>query len=150
MDVAVLSGSASTVVFVGSSLPMLGKAWRTRDVSSYSRGNLVLATLGNGFYSVYVVSLPVGPLWFLHLFNVLTTGFMLVWHLRYAGRPGEAKNRWEAGAKSSPRTPSTRSVPTDEIHTRMQAVITCHGRFTAATTAGTPSVGGARRSRRRR
>ena len=47
MDIAVLAGSVSTALFVGSYLPMLLKAFRTRDLDSYSRGNLVLATIGN-------------------------------------------------------------------------------------------------------
>lgn len=86
MDVAMLAGSVSTAVFVGSYLPMLVKARRTRDMDSYSRGNLVLATLGNAIYSIYVFSLPAGPIWFLHLFYVASTLLMLAWHLRYTGR----------------------------------------------------------------
>ena len=42
MDIAVLTGSVSTALFVASYLPMLLKAFRTRDLDSYSRGNLVL------------------------------------------------------------------------------------------------------------
>ena len=84
MDIAVLAGSVSTALFVGSYLPMLLKAFRTRDLDSYSRGNLVLATIGNALYSVYVFSLPLGPIWFLHLFYVITTLLMLVWHVRHA------------------------------------------------------------------
>jgi len=87
MDIAVLAGSVSTALFVGSYLPMLLKAFRTRDLDSYSRGNLVLATIGNALYSVYVFSLPLGPIWFLHLFYVITTLLMLVWHVRHAA-PG--------------------------------------------------------------
>jgi uncharacterized protein with PQ loop repeat len=91
MDIAVLAGSVSTALFVGSYLPMLLKAFRTRDLDSYSRGNLVLATIGNTLYSVYVFSLPLGPIWFLHLFYVITTLLMLVWHVRHAapGYPGD-------------------------------------------------------------
>ncbi len=84
MDVAVLAGSVSTALFVGSYLPMLVKAFRTKDLDSYSRGNLVLATIGNAVYSVYVFSLPLGPIWFLHSFYVVATLLMLVWHLRHA------------------------------------------------------------------
>jgi hypothetical protein len=86
MDVAVLAGSVSTVIFVTSALPMLVKAARTRDLDSYSRGQLVLANVGNATNSLYVFSLPVGPVWFLHGFNLGCTLLMLVWHLRYAGR----------------------------------------------------------------
>src|SRR4029079_4542305 len=84
MEVAVLAGSVSTALFVGSYLPMLLKAFRTRDLDSYSRANLVLATIGNALYSVYVFSLPLGPAWFLQLFYVITTLLMLVWHVRHA------------------------------------------------------------------
>lgn len=86
MDTAVLAGSTSTAIFVVSALPMLVKAFRTRDLDSYSRGQLVLANVGNAINSVYVFSLPVGPIWFLHAFNLVCTLLMLAWHLRYAGR----------------------------------------------------------------
>jgi len=124
MDMAVLAGSLSTAVFVGSTLPMLTKALRTRDVSSYSRGNLVLATAGNGLYAFYVFSLPPGPLWVLHLFHTLATGFMLVWHVRYAdlrshaldsGRSSSANAAAQPASGMANRndatTPSTHSAP---------------------------------------
>ncbi len=85
-DAAVLAGAFSTAIFVGSYLPMLVKAGRTRDLDSYSRTQLVLATTGNVVNSLYVFSLPVGPIWCLHLFNLGCTLLMLAWHLRYAGR----------------------------------------------------------------
>ena len=44
---AIVAGALSTVLFAASVLPMLIKAARTRDLSSYSRGNLVLANVGN-------------------------------------------------------------------------------------------------------
>jgi uncharacterized protein with PQ loop repeat len=88
-DVALLAGTVSTVIFVTSYLPMLLKAYRTRDMSSYSRGSLVLANVGNGVQSVYVVSLPVGPIWFLHGFYLLATALMLVWHRIHAVRDPE-------------------------------------------------------------
>lgn len=86
MDAALLAGSFSTAIFVGSYLPMLHKAARTRDLDSYSRGQLVLATAGNVINSLYVFSLPLGPIWFLHLFNLGCTLIMLAWHVQYAGR----------------------------------------------------------------
>ena len=81
-----LAGTVSTIVFVGSILPMLHKALRTRELSSYSFGNIALANLGNTVHSVYVFSLPMGPIWFLHAFYVLATALMLLWHFRYVGR----------------------------------------------------------------
>ena len=86
MDMAVLAGSLSTAIFVGSALPMLVKAARTHDLDSYSRGQLVMANLGNLVNSVYVFSLPIGPIWLLHTFNLVCTFLMLAWHLQYAGR----------------------------------------------------------------
>ena len=89
-------GSAEewTAVFAGSMLPMLVKAARTRDLSSYSIGNLVLANIGNAVHSVYVFPLPPGPIWVLHTFYLVSSALMLHWYLRYraaaradAGRP---------------------------------------------------------------
>lgn len=85
-SLAVLAGFASTALFVTSTLPMLAKAWRTRDLSSYSLGQLLLSNLGNAVYSVYVFSLPPGPVWALHAFYVVSTATMLVWFLRYGMR----------------------------------------------------------------
>jgi uncharacterized protein with PQ loop repeat len=82
-SVAVIAGMVSTVIFALSTLPMLIKAARTRDLGSYSRGNLFLANLGNAVHCVYVAQLPAGPIWALHAFYVVTSGLMLLWHLRY-------------------------------------------------------------------
>ena len=60
-DVPVLAGTVSTLLFVVSYLPMLVKAFRTRDLESYSLGNLLIANVGNGVHSIYVFSLPHGP-----------------------------------------------------------------------------------------
>lgn len=43
-----------------------------------------MANVGNVVYAVYVLSLPFGPIWFLHAFNQASTAAMLVWYLRYA------------------------------------------------------------------
>ncbi len=91
-SVPVLAGMVSTVIFAASTLPMLVKAHRTRDLSSYSLGNMLLANLGNAVHSVYVFSLPAGPLWVLHSFYLLSTGLMLTWFVRYhvSVRPSSA------------------------------------------------------------
>jgi uncharacterized protein with PQ loop repeat len=108
-----VAGMVSTAVFAGSMLPMLVKAARTRDLSSYSIGNLVLANIGNAVHSVYVFHLPAGPIWFLHGFYLLTSALMLCWWVRY--RPGARKRggegtptgqrlwdqRWRCGARSA-------------------------------------------------
>ena len=82
--IPVLAGIASTIIFAASVLPMLVKARQTRDLRSYSRGNLVLANIGNGVHSVYVIDLPPGPIWALHGFYLVTSALMLLWSVRYA------------------------------------------------------------------
>lgn len=86
-DAAVLAGTISTGLFVISYLPMLVKAARTRDLGSYSFGNLALANVGNLVHSVYVFSLPAGPLWVLHSFYLVTSALMLWWWWRYYWLP---------------------------------------------------------------
>lgn len=85
-SIPIAAGAVASVIFAGSVLPMLGKAVRTKDVSSYSRGHLVLANVGNLFYSVYVFHLPPGPIWALHTFYLASSALMLLWSLRYAPR----------------------------------------------------------------
>ena len=85
-SVAVVAGSMSTALFVVSALPMLYKAARTKELGSYSLGYLVLANVGNGFYSIYVFSMPFGPIWALHSFYVVSSALMLFWYLRYEVR----------------------------------------------------------------
>ncbi|MGH3862777.1 hypothetical protein [Actinokineospora sp.] len=82
-----LAGIASTVIFASSTLPMLLKAHRTRDLGSYSLGHMLLANLGNLIHSLYVFSLPAGPIWALHGFYTVSTALMLVWFVRYANLP---------------------------------------------------------------
>jgi hypothetical protein len=85
MDVGlpVLAGTVSTLIFASSMLPMLVKAARTKDLRSYSIGNIVLSNVGNVIHSVYVFNLPAGPIWALHTFYLVATALMLVWYLRY-------------------------------------------------------------------
>lgn len=89
----VLCGMASTVMFVVGTLPMLVKAARTRDLASYSLGNIVLSNIGNAVNTVYVLSLPPGPIWFLHAFYVVTTALMLFWYVRYVTVPRSRTTR---------------------------------------------------------
>ncbi|GAA1808037.1 hypothetical protein [Agromyces neolithicus] len=105
MDVAVLAGVVSTGLFAMSYMPMLVKAARTKDLSSYSLGNLAITNLGNVVYSLYVFSLPFGPIWFLHSFYLVACGLMLVWFLHYGGawRRFVARRRaaWRAHAAAN-------------------------------------------------
>jgi len=79
----VLAGIISTIIFASSTLPMLRKAAATKDLRSYSLGNIGLANVGNLVHSVYVFSLPLGPIWALHGFYLVSTALMLFWYLRY-------------------------------------------------------------------
>ena len=85
-ETGVVAGTISTTLFVISYLPMLVKAVRTRDLRSYSAGNLVVANVGNVVHSVYVFTLPAGPLWLLHSFYVVSSALMLFWWWRYRSR----------------------------------------------------------------
>ena len=111
-DLPLIAGSASTVIFVTSYMPMLAKAVRTKDLSSYSRAQLVLTNFGNVLYSAYVFSLPVGPIWALHSFYLVATALMLAWYVRYsrgAGRPiGNVHGQRARGGATLPvLTPTT-------------------------------------------
>jgi uncharacterized protein with PQ loop repeat len=103
MDLAVLAGILSTGLFVMSYLPMLVKAARTRDLSSYSLGNLAITNVGNAVHSVYVFSLPLGPIWFLHTFYLVASALMLVWFMRYR-RPGNGRTGANPGAATGAST----------------------------------------------
>ena len=102
MDVPIVAGMISTVVFAVSNLPMLRKALRTRDVSSYSMSSIAMINAANVLYSLYVFSLPIGPIWALHTFYLVSCGIMLVLCAR-ARRLGSCR-----AARRSPR--SVRSV----------------------------------------
>jgi uncharacterized protein with PQ loop repeat len=116
ISVPTLAGIASTVIFACSMLPMLTKAHRTRDLASYSLGNLVLANIGNAVHSVYVFSLPVGPIWALHGFYLATSWLMLVWCLRYGRAAGLRKPPLRDGS----RVPQRRPQPTGTAHSGRQ------------------------------
>ncbi|MGH8773791.1 MAG: hypothetical protein ACRDWI_00975 [Jiangellaceae bacterium] len=92
IELPVVAGAVSTAIFALGMLPMLVKAARTKDLSSYSLGNIGLANVGNVVHSVYVFDLPAGPVWVLHSFYLVSTGLMLVWYVRYGApaNPGPA------------------------------------------------------------
>lgn len=84
--ISLLAGMLSTFVFTVSHLPMLRRAFRTKDLRSYSATNLVLANVGNTVHWLYVINLPFGPIWFLHGFYTFTTALMLMWYIQYRRR----------------------------------------------------------------
>jgi uncharacterized protein with PQ loop repeat len=87
INLPMIAGFISTTLFALGTLPMLTKAFRTKNLASYSLGNILMSNVGNLIYSIYVFNLPLGPIWFLHGYNLLSTGLMLVWYLKYEGFP---------------------------------------------------------------
>ena len=83
MDFPLVAGIVSTTLFAVSNLPMVLKAARTRDLRSYSLGNLSLTNAANGVHSLYVFSLPVGPIWLLHGFYLVASALMLLMFIRF-------------------------------------------------------------------
>ncbi|ADX73843.1 hypothetical protein FJ661_06355 [Pseudarthrobacter phenanthrenivorans] len=97
MNLPVLAGTLSTVLFAVGMLPMLVKAARTRDLASYSLGNLVLSNVANAIHCIYVFNLPAGPIWALHLAYVLASALMLAWWLRYRNADSRSRGARPAG-----------------------------------------------------
>ncbi|MBM7503380.1 hypothetical protein ACFPER_07860 [Agromyces aurantiacus] len=106
MDIPLIAGTASTVVFAVSNLPMLRKALRTRDVSSYSLSSVAMINAANLAYSWYVFSLPVGPVWALHAFYLVSCAILLVLCVeqrrRGSGRTPEHDDGARAGTPEVP------------------------------------------------
>ncbi|MBE4719297.1 hypothetical protein [Pseudarthrobacter sp. AB1] len=109
MNLPVLAGTLSTVLFAAGMLPMLVKAARTRNLASYSLGNLMLTNIANAVHSVYVFNLPAGPIWALHLAYLLASALMLAWWLRYreAGQGSDDAH----GRDSGPTEGSAITIP---------------------------------------
>jgi hypothetical protein len=82
-SLSVLAGFASNTIFISSNLPMLFKAFKTKDLSFYSPWHLALGTLGNMIYWLYVISLPIGPVWLLQAFFTTASASMLFCYLRF-------------------------------------------------------------------
>jgi uncharacterized protein with PQ loop repeat len=92
-SVEVMAGFTSSVIFISSTLPMLHKAFKTKDLRSYSLGQLILGNVGNTVYWLYMLSLPVGPVWYLQAFFTTSSGLMLFFYLRYEKKWFRAKKR---------------------------------------------------------
>ena len=74
----IVAGTVSSVMFVAGTFPMLFKSFMTKDLGSYSLENIALSNLGNLIHWVYIASLPLGPIWFLHGFFTITTALMFI------------------------------------------------------------------------
>ena len=95
MNSATMAGIASTLIFAGSTLPMVVRAARTRDVSSYSRSHLFMTNAGNAVHTVYIASLPPGPVWLLHCMYSLR-GRVHVRRPPAVGTAGWLYGRWQS------------------------------------------------------
>lgn len=78
-----IAGSLAGLIFATGSVNMAVKAWRTKDLRSYSLGQMVLNNVGNLFYWLYVISLPFGPIYIMHGFFTLVSALMLIWYFTY-------------------------------------------------------------------
>jgi uncharacterized protein with PQ loop repeat len=83
MEIQVLAGSIAGMIFASGSMNMLLKAWRTKDIGSYSLGFILFNNIGNLVYWLYVISLPFGPIWLMHSFYTITMLLMLIWYVLY-------------------------------------------------------------------
>lgn len=86
-EIQILAGSVAGFIFAAGSVNMVVKAWRTKDLRSYSFAQLTLNNVGNLFYWLYVISLPFGPIYFMHGFFTFVSLLMLIWHLTYRQIP---------------------------------------------------------------
>lgn len=82
---SLIAGMVSSFIFASSNIPMLLKAYRTKDLHSYSALNLILVNAGNLLYWLYVITLPPGPIWVLHTFYTISSGILLVMYWQHAG-----------------------------------------------------------------
>ncbi|WP_168625760.1 MULTISPECIES: hypothetical protein [unclassified Cryobacterium] len=112
MNLPLIAGSVSTLLFATSMLPMLVKAVRTKDLSSYSFSYLAMTNVANLVHSVYVFSLPLGPIWLLHGFYVTASVLMLAWFVRFrASAPAPASTPDRVAVTTADRAPDE-TVPT--------------------------------------
>jgi hypothetical protein len=86
-QVQMITGSLAGLIFAAASWNMLIRAQRTKDLRSYSLGQIGLNNIGNLLYWFYVISLPFGPIWFMHAFFTLASLLMLVWFFTYCAAP---------------------------------------------------------------
>lgn len=81
-QLSLVAGILSTVLFAASNIPMLLKAFRTKDLRSYSPLQIILSNVGNAVHWFYILGLPAGPIWILHGFYTVSTALMLIWYLQ--------------------------------------------------------------------
>lgn len=90
-SVSFVAGAISSFMFISSHVPMLLKAFRTRDLHSYSFLHLLLVNAGNLLYWLYIFDLPPGPIWLMHTFYTLSSALLLGLYLFLSvGQPRNA------------------------------------------------------------
>ncbi len=82
-NMQVVAGFISSFIFITSNIPMIYKALTTRNLKSYSLGQIGMANVGNLIHWLYVLALPFGPIWYLHGFHTVVALVMLWLYLRY-------------------------------------------------------------------
>lgn len=82
----VIAGMISSAIFATSNFPMVVKAYRTRDLRSYSLSYILMNNVGNVIHWLYISKLPFGPIWLLHTFYTIAACLMLILYLRYEGK----------------------------------------------------------------
>ena len=88
-NIDIIAGVLSSIIFASGTFSMLIKVVRTHDVDSYSLSSIILNNLGNLVYWLYVFSLPMGPIYFLHLFYTVAMIVMLLCFVLYHHRAKE-------------------------------------------------------------
>ena len=81
--IQIIAGLVSSKIFATSTLTMLLKTMRTKNVDSFSLSSLVLSNVGNIVYWIYVFSLPCGPIYLLHGFYTVAMVIMLLFYIGY-------------------------------------------------------------------
>ncbi len=92
-SVQILAGFASTAIFASSKVPMLTKAIKTRDLHSYSLSHIGLSVSGNLINWLYVISLPLGPIWLLQGLFTFADLVMLGCYIVFE-RQAKSRSRW--------------------------------------------------------
>ena len=108
----VVAGAVSSAIFAASALPMLVKAFRTKDLKSYSLPNIALSNVGNVVHSVYVYSLPRPDLGAAQLLpDHDGTDAAVVPAVRALGFERYRRGRYEQTRRQTERTPSRTQPP---------------------------------------
>lgn len=127
-QIQILAGSIAGIIFAAGSVDMVVKAWRTKNLRSYSLVQLILNNIGNIFYWLYVFSLPLGPIYFMHGFFSLVSLLMLIWYFAYQypyRNPDQIKRNFRDRARNEKRL--NIAMPVNSEETRKLVGVTSSG-----------------------